>query len=41
MRPKEQMIMHLPRWLVRFNVPATLILVSAVGGGWKWDHLLF
>jgi hypothetical protein len=33
--------MYLPRWLVRFSVPAALVLVSAVGGGWKWDHLLF
>jgi hypothetical protein len=32
---------HLPRWLVRFSVPATLVLVSAVGGGWKWDGLHF
>lgn len=35
--------MHLlPRWLVRFSVPAMLVLVSAVGGGWKWDlHVPF
>jgi hypothetical protein len=33
--------MHLPRWLVRFSVPAALVLVSAVGGGWKWEHLPF
>jgi len=33
--------MHLPRWLVRFSVQAALVLVSAVGGGWKWEHLPF
>ena len=33
--------MYLPRWLVRFSVPATLVLVSAVGGGWKWDFVAF
>ena len=33
--------MHLPRWLVRISVPAALVLVSAVGGGWKWEHLPF
>jgi hypothetical protein len=29
--------MHLPRWLVRFSMPATLILASAALGGWKWE----
>ena len=33
--------MYLPRWLVRFSVPAVLVLVSAVGGGWKWEHWPF
>lgn len=35
--------MYVPRWLVRFSVPAVLVLVSALGGGWKWDqpHLPF
>jgi hypothetical protein len=35
------MTMYLPRWLVRFGVPAALVLVSAVGGGWKWDVVAF
>jgi hypothetical protein len=30
--------MHFPRWLVRFSVPAALIVISALGGGWKWEH---
>jgi hypothetical protein len=29
--------MHLPRWLVRFSMPAALILASAALGGWKWE----
>jgi hypothetical protein len=29
--------MHLPHWLVRFSMPAALILASAVLGGWKWE----
>jgi len=30
--------MHLPRWLVRFSMPAALVLVSAALGGWKWEQ---
>ena len=30
--------MHLRRWLVQLSVPAALIVISAVGGGWKWEH---
>ncbi len=33
--------MHLPRWLVRSSFCAVLVLVSALGGGWKWEHLPF
>jgi hypothetical protein len=32
--------MHLPHWLVRFTMPAALILASAALGGWKWEGLL-
>jgi hypothetical protein len=27
------------RWLVRFTLPAALVLTSVVGAGWKWEHL--
>ena len=29
--------MRLPNWLVRFALPSTLIALSAVLGGWKWE----
>ena len=29
--------MHLPCWLMRFSMPAALILASAALGGWKWE----
>jgi hypothetical protein len=33
--------MYLPRWLVRSSFCAALVFVSALGGGWKWEHLPF
>jgi hypothetical protein len=29
--------MRLRVWLVRTGIAGTLLLVSAFGGGWKWD----
>ena len=29
--------MRLANWLVRLAPPSTLIALSAVLGGWKWD----
>ena len=33
--------MHLPNWLVRFSMPAALVLTSVALGGWKWEHVAF
>lgn len=32
--------MQLRAWAFRTGVLGTLLLVSAFGGGWKWDHML-
>jgi hypothetical protein len=32
--------MHVPSWLVRLTLTATLALGSAVCAGWKWEYLL-
>jgi hypothetical protein len=29
--------MRLRVWLVRTGIAGTLLLASALGGGWKWD----
>ena len=32
--------MHFRSWLVRFSMPAALLLGSAFCGGWKWESFL-
>lgn len=32
--------MRLPSWLIRFSMPAALILGSALCAGWKWESVL-
>jgi hypothetical protein len=32
--------MHLPSWLIRITLSATLTFGSAVCAGWKWEGLL-
>jgi hypothetical protein len=32
--------MRVPTWILQASIVVTLLLVSALGGGWKWGGIL-